>query len=446
MALDVDALELSLADVGWPARPHATSPMRLAARVSTGNRTTAAGAATAGRLDFDGRIGLAPVAWQGQLRAERVPLHLADPYLASISPLQLLHADLGWHGGIRGEVSDPGLRLRIDGDALLTDLHTRARYVADPANATGDDLMSWQSMSASATQVTLAPGQAPVVSVGGIKLVDAYARLVVTEQGRFNLADLAPPSAAASTPADASDKPVAAAASASAAASSSAAGDADAPDIRIGGVEWKNARVEYTDRFVRPNYSADLSAINGTLGAFSSRRPDLAPLVLAGRVAGTGTLDIQGEVNPLARPRALDVRAKASDVELAPLSPYAVKYAGYAIERGKLSMDVHYQVAPDGRLEARNRVVLNQLTFGDHVDSPTATKLPVLFAVALLKDRNGVIDVNLPIAGSISDPQFSVGGIVVRLIVNLLEKAVTSPFALLAGGGDSDLRDRKSVV
>ena len=102
-------------------------------------------------------------------------------------------------------------------------------------------------------------------------------------------------------------------------------------------------------------------------------------------------------------------------------------------------MDVAYKIDADGKLEAKNQVVLNQLTFGDRIESPDATKLPVLLAVALLKDRHGVIDINLPVSGSINDPQFSVGGIIWKVIVNLLTKALTAPFALLAGGGSDDL-------
>src|SRR4030095_2904292 len=117
-------------------------------------------------------------------------------------------------------------------------------------------------------------------------------------------------------------------------------------------------------------------------------------------------------LNPTADPLALDIGAKAIELELAPLTPYASKYVGYAIERGKLSMDVHYNVQPDGKLQASNHVVLNQLTFGDKVESPDATKLPVRLAVALLSDRHGVIDVNLPVSGSINDPHFRVGAII----------------------------------
>jgi hypothetical protein len=148
---------------------------------------------------------------------------------------------------------------------------------------------------------------------------------------------------------------------------------------------------------------------------------------------------VQGTLNPLADPLALDVGARTTDLELAPLSPYAGKYAGYAIERGKLSMDVHYNVQPDGQLQASNHVVLNQLTFGERIESPTRPSCRCAWPVALLKDRNGVIDVNLPVSGSINDPDFSVAGIIAKVIGNLIVKVITFPFAIFSGGGGEDL-------
>jgi hypothetical protein len=165
----------------------------------------------------------------------------------------------------------------------------------------------------------------------------------------------------------------------------------------------------------------------------------MAALELRGRAAGTALLEVRGALNPTAEPLALDIAAKATDLELAPLSPYAGKYAGYAIERGKLSLDVSYRIEPDGRLAAKNQIVLNQLTFGERINSPEATSLPVRLAVALLTDRNGVIDLDLPLSGSVNDPQFSLFGLVLKVIGKLLVKAVTAPFALLAGGSGPDL-------
>ena len=190
--------------------------------------------------------------------------------------------------------------------------------------------------------------------------------------------------------------------------------------------------MDFNDRFIRPNYSARLSELQGSLGAFSSSGTQMAPLTLRGKIAGTGQLDIEGQLKPGA-PAAMDLQANASDIELAPLSAYAGKYAGYAIERGKLSARLRYQVEPGGQLVASNQLILNQLTFGERVDSPDATSLPVRLAVALLKDRHGVIDIQLPVRGSLNDPEFSVGGVVWKLLLNLIGKALTSPFALFSG-------------
>ncbi len=206
-------------------------------------------------------------------------------------------------------------------------------------------------------------------------------------------------------------------------------------ELDLGGLELVAGRVDYSDRFVKPNFSAALTELHGRIGAFRSGSGEPATLQLSGRVAGTGLLEIAGKLNPGAVPRELDISAKATDIELAPLSPYAGKYAGYAIERGKLSMDVRYKIERDGKLTANHQVILNQLTFGERVESTTATKLPVLFAVSLLKDVNGVIDINLPVSGTLTDPEFSVGGIIWKVIVNLFAKVITAPFSLLSGGG-----------
>src|SRR5262249_26450144 len=147
---------------------------------------------------------------------------------------------------------------------------------------------------------------------------------------------------------------------------------------------------------------------------------------------------IAGRINPFAKDLYLNLSIGARDIELSPMSPYTIKYASYGIEKGKLSLRLKYLVE-HGKLSAENNIYLDQLTFGDKVDSPTAMKLPVLLAVSLLKDKNGVIDVNLPVSGSLNDPQFSVGKIILKVLVNLIMKAATSPFALLGaafGGGE----------
>lgn len=206
-------------------------------------------------------------------------------------------------------------------------------------------------------------------------------------------------------------------------------------ELLVESMQFSHGRIDFEDRFVRPNYRADLSELNGRVGRLDSRSRDMATLRFDGRVAGTGLLEIDGALNPTVIPPALDIKAKARDIELPGLTPYASKYAGYPIERGKLSVDVAYRIESDGKLEASNQIIVNQLTLGPKSDSPDATKLPVPLLVALLQDKNGVIDLDLPLTGSLDDPQFSIGALIWKVITNLFSKAVSSPFSAIGGGG-----------
>jgi len=311
----------------------------------------------------------------------------------------------------------------VAGDAALDDVRASTLSPAE-------DLLLWKSLQLRGVSFKLVPDEPLRLAVAETVLSDYFARVIVAETGRINLQDLVKPAA----PADAG---------ASGASQQPASGPA--PDIRFGPISLVNGRVLFSDRFIQPNYSANLNDLTGGISAFSSlpaageQAPALAELSLRGRAEGTAALEITGRLNPLARPLALDVKGRVRDLELPPLSPYSAKYAGYGIQRGKLSVDVAYRIEPSGQLTANNQIVLNQLTFGDRIEGSQAPNLPVKLAVALLADRNGVIDINLPISGSINDPQFRLGPIIVRLVVNLIGKAITSPFSLIAsafsGGG-----------
>ena len=434
----------NLRGLTWPGAALARTQVQLRLAADTGAATAqppaqraARGSANIGRIEWNGQVAIAPLQARGNLRIERAPVHLFEPYFGANLNLDLLRAEASWRGDVAVAQRSGGLEASARGDALLGDVRVNERLTPDSLNnnVQGDELLSWNSFALRGLQFAMKPGIKPTLDIQEAALTDFYSRLVITEQGRFNLRDVAAaPGAAASAP------PATTAASAAAASAPAAAPGSGLPiAIGIGGTQLSNGKVDFTDRFIRPNYSAALTELNGRLGPFNSANAAMATLDLKGRAAGTAQLEISGAINPTAQPLALDIRAKATDLELAPLSPYAGRYAGYGIERGKLSMDIAYKIDPDGKLEAKNQVILNQLTFGDKVDSPDATKLPVLLVVALLKDRNGVIDINLPVSGSINDPQFSIFGIVLKIIGNLLVKALTAPFALLAGGSSDDL-------
>jgi len=464
VALDLSALNITAKNLASDgSKPEA---FQLSARVAAPGKGAGKGSGKpeAGKIDYQGTLALQPLAAQGKLDLARVPLHALDGYLASQLSVELLRADVGFKGQVALALSDKGPSLRLAGDAAIDELTANSTAASTPKTEAqvGEELLAWKSLNLRGLSVATAPGTAPRVEVKETSLVDFFARITVNEAGRINLTDIAktPAEAQAANAASAANAATTAGAAASApgappaatvtaaastpASAAVAKADPLAPVVQFGPVSLVNGKVLFSDFFIKPNYSADLSELTGKLSAFSSETPGgepvLADLELRGRAEGSASLEITGKLNPLAKPLALDIVGKVRDLELPPLTPYAVKYAGHGIERGKLSVDVNYKVLPSGQLTASNRLVLNQLTFGEPVQG-APNSLPVKLAVALLADRDGVIDLDLPISGSLNDPQFRLGPVIGRIIVNLIGKALTAPFSLLANafGGGSEM-------
>jgi hypothetical protein len=397
------------------------APVVLSARLK-------AGATEPGSLKFNGLVAWAPVLAQGTVEALRLPAHAFVPYVADQLNVDILRADASLKGTVRYAATEKGAQLQLKADAALDEFQANSVLTASNTSLPGgEELLRWKTLNVPGIELDMQPDTPLKLQVREAALTDFYARVVVSPQGRLNLQDVVKPS----VPARGMAQPAAA----------PAASDSSA-QIAVGPVSLVNGRVLFSDRFIQPNYSADLTQLTGKLSQFSSHPSNgavqLADLELRGRAEGTALLDITGKLNPLAKPLALDIQGRVQDLELPPLSPYAIKYAGYGIERGKLNVNVNYSVKPDGQLTASNNVVLHQLSFGEKVDG-APNSLPVKLAAALLADRNGVIDLNLPISGSLNDPQFSVGPVIWKVLTNLIVKALTSPFSLLAnafGGGD----------
>ncbi|KJA10731.1 hypothetical protein RP29_09515 [Acidovorax temperans] len=443
VALEVSALDVSAKNLATDSGKPGAFTLSARAAAGKGNAKSAAG-----KIDYQGTLALQPLATQGKLDATRVPVHGLDGYLAQQLAIELLRADVGFRGQVAFAQSDKGASLKLAGDAAIEELKANSTAASTPMTEAqvGEELLAWKSLNLRGLNVATAPGTAPKVQVGETSLQDFFARITINEAGRINLRDIVkgepqtPPALVATAAASA---PVPAASAASAPQPmQTAARDPLAPVVQFGPMSLVNGKVLFSDFFIKPNYSADLTELTGKLGAFSSEapgsEPQLAALELLGRAEGSASLEVSGQLNPLAQPLALDIAGKVRDLDLPPLSPYSVKYAGHGIERGKLSVDVTYKVLPNGQLTASNRIVLNQLTFGEPV-AGAPNSLPVRLAAALLADRRGVIDLDLPISGSLNDPQFRIGPVIGKVILNLIGKALTSPFSLLAsafGGGE----------
>jgi uncharacterized protein involved in outer membrane biogenesis len=369
-----------------------------------------------GSLLLAGTLGTRPVAGRFNVELQGIGLVPFQPYLTDQINLSMTSGQVGSKGVLTLDLGATPAKVAYEGGLQVADF-------ASVEKDASEDLLRWKSLDLGGVQFNLEPMQ---LRINEITLGEFYARLILGADGKLNLQNLAAQKTPASGAVEA--KP------ANPPPPTTSASSEQKP-ISIGKINLQNGNINYSDFFIKPNYSANLTSVQGSISELKPETP--GDITLDAKLDNAAPVDIRGKINPLSKDLYLDIAADAQEIDLNPMSPYSIKYVGYGIEGGKLTFKVKYKVE-NRKLDAQNQIILNQLTFGEKVESPTATKLPVLLAVALLKDRNGVIDVNLPISGSLDSPEFSVGGIILRIIINIITKAVTSPFALLGaafGGG-----------
>jgi hypothetical protein len=426
-----------------------------------------------GTLALRGDVTAQPLKLALKVDAHRLDAAAFEPYFGERLNVTVASALLNMNGELAvaearkdaHAARDSGaLSASYRGNAALVDVRMLDKLTSDP-------LAGWGSLALTNLKARY-DAQGTDVDAARVNFSNFYGRVILSPQGKLNLSDIVvhegstpesltrsagtnepvPLSPGAASAAQAGSATVAASASApppapaasavpasGAAAAEAAAAPASPMKLHFGELVLQQGHVNYTDNFIKPNYSANLVAIHGSVGAFGTQSTTPAPVDIEASLAANGPISIQGTVNPLIPKPALDITATAHDIELTNLSPYSTKYAGYPITKGKLNVDLHYKLDND-LLSANNHVFIDQLTFGDHVDNTTATRLPVRLAIALLKNSRGEIDVNIPVSGSLSNPEFSLGGLIWHAVLNLLEKAVTAPFSLLADafGGNAE--------
>ncbi|MBC7780886.1 MAG: DUF748 domain-containing protein [Proteobacteria bacterium] len=405
-----------------------------------------------GSLAMSGQFSIDPPNAAFEVDAQAIDMLALRAYLPPELNVVFTSGDLSAKGTLNVDASTPTLRAAFLGDAGLMNFAATAR-------AGTDELLRWKALSFRGVSVTSAPMQ---LAIGEVALSDFFARLVLSAQGRLNLQDLigeeatakAASSSAQTTGGDAGPTAGGAAAESAASAANkpgdanvrSAARPAAGPlfpfPVKIGRIVLSSGNVNFSDLFVRPNYKVNVTGVSGSISSLSSDPGSAAEIDLRGRLDGIAPVEVIGRVNPITDPLFLDIKAAVRGAELATLTPYSTRYTGYGIENGRLTLNVAYRI--DGRkLTAEHRIFLDQLTFStERIEGPAVLKLPILFAVRLLQNRRGEIDLNIPISGTLDDPQFRLGPIIGQVIVNLITRAVTAPFSLLAslagGGGSTD--------
>ncbi|KAE9646176.1 DUF748 domain-containing protein [Pseudomonas sp. PB106] len=368
-----------------------------------------------GKISADGTVNLAPVNAQLNVKTQDIDLRVAQSYINPFIRLELRSGMLGSDLKVNLKSTEP-LALSVTGRAQIDQLHTLDTLKTR-------DFLKWQQVVVEGLNYQ----HGDSLSIDKVNLFQPYARFMINDDRTTNIDDLLIPQ-----PADNGAKTTAA-----------KPASKDKPlGIHIGGIAINDGSANFADFSLTPNFATAIQQLNGQIGTIDSRQAKPASVDIKGKVDRYAPVTIKGAVNPFDPMASLDIATSFKRVELTTLTPYSGKFAGYRIRKGRLNLDLHYLITK-GQLKAENKVVVEQLQLGEKVDSPDAVSLPLKLAIALLKDVDGKISIELPVTGDLNNPQFSVMPIVWQTLRNLIVKAAAAPFKLIgglvSGGGSQDL-------
>jgi uncharacterized protein involved in outer membrane biogenesis len=399
-------MQLSPIDVtlnGWSTARGA--PMQLGAKIGIDGR---------GILTAKGGISLEPTSASLAFELRDFPLPSLQPYIAQATAMTLHSGRLG----IKGELAFTApaaapLASKFSGEMRIDDLRTTDQLLRE-------DFVKWRSLAATGIQFQQGPDR---LRIDRILARQPYARVVIAEDGGVSVKQVLAPQKATDVPArKKSDTPAA------------------RLPIAIRTVEVIDGSANFADYSVQPSFATGIVELGGKVTGLSSDPKSRAQVALAGKVDQYSPVDLTGEVNLLSADVYTNLALNFRNIELTAFNPYSGKFAGYNISKGKLSTEMKYLVE-ERRLDARHRIVVDNLEFGDKTDSKDAAPIPIKLGVALLKDRRGVIELDLPVKGTLDDPEFRLAPLIWKGIVGLLTTIVTAPFKALGAlfGGEEDL-------
>jgi uncharacterized protein involved in outer membrane biogenesis len=367
-------------------------------------------------LKSTGQVQLTPLTAALALDLTAFDLATLQPYIAQATNLSLRSGRLTVKGDLSA-VAEEGASPTIEfkGDVQVADLHT----IAGPAS---EDLVKWRNLALSGIDFSHNPDR---VRIDRIVARQPYARVIIRQDQTLNVA--------AALKGDSNDTP-----EGDGEAKQRPAAESKPMPMRIKSVSITGGSALFADYSITPSFATGIVDLEGTITGLSSQPNSRAKVQLTGKVDRYAPVDIAGEVNLLSAAVYSDVALNFRNMELTTFNPYSGKFAGYNISKGKLSTQLRYKVEAR-KLDAQHHIVVDNLEFGDKTDSKDAAPIPIKLAVALLKDRQGVIDLQLPVSGSLDDPKFRLGPIIWKALLGLLTKIATAPFALIGslfGGGD----------
>jgi hypothetical protein len=311
----------------------------------------------------------------------------------------------------------PGLpKIQFDGGLELADVNV--------AGGGADRLVACHRATVHGARVTVAPER---IRIATIELDGAFVKLAIDREGNVNLKQILGANAAAP-----------------AAPPPSSPAKAAPLDLAIGTIAIRDASAEYTDLSVILPFGTKIHAINGSIKDLAISSPAPAALALEGRISETGYFKADGTMRIAAPYAATDILVILRGVTMSELTPYSAQFAGYAIEKGVLDVDVRYGIK-DGRLVGDHRVIAKDLVLGPKVEGAKGPGLPVRLAIALLKDKDGRIDLEVPVEGTIDSPEFNYKTVFWQAFKTILANVAKAPFRAIGRMFGADSEDLELV-
>ena len=202
----------------------------------------------------------------------------------------------------------------------------------------------------------------------------------------------------------------------------------------------KDGIIDYGDHRTGEAFDYHLSEINLELDSLSNQEEwiDLYAQILLNH---RGKLNTELGLNPQ-DPMNMKLNIAITDFLLSDLNIYSNYYLGSSILKG----DMYYKSKTHitgGQLSSENKLIIENVEIGEKKGG--LHDLPLKFALFLLKDRDGVIDLDVPVGGDLKDPKLSIGKIVWNTVKNLIVKTVAAPYDLLASSLGADPKDIQTI-
>ena len=371
-----------------------------------------------GVVKTQGTLTAIPFKTDLMIESTNLSVPLLSPYFSYYTNTQVAQGRLNHKGHLKVQSSTKSPSIQYNADIRADQFK-----IVDPFKNT---FVSWKQISAQNLKIDVT--QQTSVRLNRLTVDTPRIRITQNENKETNLSKLGPQALETSNQEIQPNTKVSA---------NLATNNSSTMPIQVDKIQVKNGAIIYNNDAVKPPFTTRLTELNATVNQLSSTSSRSANLDVEGLLDGT-RLEVKGTLNPFNAP-TLNLEGSLASLSLHNFSPFSAEFTGYPIKQGHLNFNGAYSLKDD-LLKGNNAIQIHKLEFGA-LDPNAKSPVPVGLAVSLLQNRDGRIDLNIPISGSINDPEFSVSGVILKVIVNLFSKAITSPFALIGSvfGGSPDM-------